>query len=87
MKQEHIDRIKYGGDEDAMLMHYKAYAGSVIESMGAFHGKLLGITDLVTYEADNVGALWGAFVDAVDDYLATCKELGKEPQKTGPFKS
>ena len=42
------------------------------------------IRSLVTFEADNEGELEKAFQEAVDDYLATCKEQGIAPEK--PFK-
>lgn len=47
-----------------------------------FYGKLLGIKDLVSFEGSSVRQLKKAFHDAVDDYLETCKALGKEPDKT-----
>jgi predicted HicB family RNase H-like nuclease len=59
------------------LVHYDA-ADEV------FHGKLEGIRDLVTYEATDAASLKKGFHDAVDDYLATCADLGKQPQV--PFK-
>ena len=48
---------------------------------GVLYGKIIGVNDLVTYEATSVEGLQAAFVDAVEDYLATCKELEKEPNK------
>jgi len=47
-----------------------------------FYGKLLDIDDLVNFEGASVRELKRAFHEAVDDYLETCKELGKEPNKT-----
>jgi predicted HicB family RNase H-like nuclease len=43
---------------------------------------LEGINDLVNFEADNVTDLETGFKEAVNDYLETCKELGKTPEKT-----
>ena len=45
------------------------------------HGKIEGINDLVTFESDNVKKIEKEFRSAVDDYLAFCKEVGKEPEK------
>lgn len=71
-----------------LLMHYKGYPGSVEPTDSeVIHGKLLGITDLVTYEADSMADLWKAFIGAVDDYLKTCKELARDPQKPGAFRA
>ena len=63
---------------------YKGYQGSVETSIedGVLHGKILFINDLVTYEAQTLKALKKQFELAVNDYLTTCKELDKEPDKT-----
>jgi len=63
---------------------YKGYQGSVETSVedGVLHGKILFINDLVTYEAQTLKALKKQFELAVNDYLASCKELDKEPDKT-----
>lgn len=71
------------------LMEHKGYTGTVEVSMddGVLHGKILHINDLVTYEGLTPAELKQAFVESVDDYLATCKEIGKQPEKplTGQF--
>jgi predicted HicB family RNase H-like nuclease len=48
-----------------------------------FYGELLGIRDVVGFHADNVAELKVAFVEALEDYLETCRKIGKEPQR--PF--
>lgn len=65
-------------------LQYKGYLGSVNFSRDdkVFFGKLEGINDLVNFEADNVKDLETGFKEAVDDYLVTCKELDKKPEKT-----
>jgi predicted HicB family RNase H-like nuclease len=67
-------------------MEYKGYIGSVgySDEDEVFHGKLEGIRDLVTYEGTAVGSLKKAFREAVDDYLATCQRLSRNPDT--PFK-
>lgn len=64
-------------------MKYKGFEGSacVDVEQGVCHGKILFIDDLVTYESANAGGLKAEFEAAVDDYLETCKELGREPMK------
>ena len=47
-----------------------------------FYGKLIGINDLVNFEADSVKGLKKAFKKAVEDYLETCQNLNKTPDKT-----
>jgi predicted HicB family RNase H-like nuclease len=66
------------------ILEYKSYYASVHFSSEdeVFHGKIIGINDLVNFEGTTVKELKGAFHEAVDDYLETCKELGKEPEKT-----
>ncbi|UCI06728.1 type II toxin-antitoxin system HicB family antitoxin [Mesorhizobium sp. B1-1-8] len=64
---------------------YKGYAGSIEfddEDM-VFHGRILGIRDIITFEAETAEELVKSFHDSVDDYLAFCKERGIDPQK--PF--
>lgn len=64
-------------------LQYKGYLGSVEYSLedGCLHGKILHIIDLVTYEAQTVPELEAAFKGSVDDYLDTCAQVGKEPNK------
>jgi len=66
------------------ILEYNGYYGSVHFSSEdeVFHGKLLGIDDLVTFEGSSVRELKRSFKEAVNDYLETCKQLGKEPSKT-----
>ena len=62
---------------------HKNYFGSVEFSAddNILHGRIIGVNDLVTYEAESVEDLKNAFEDAVEDYLETCEDLGKEPNK------
>ncbi|MDA8174013.1 MAG: type II toxin-antitoxin system HicB family antitoxin, partial [Nitrospiraceae bacterium] len=54
------------------------------EDDDVFHGKIAAINDLILFEGTSVKELKKAFHEAVDDYLETCKEMGREPQK--PYK-
>lgn len=67
-------------------MKYKGYYGSIEASTedDCLFGKLMYIDALVNYEAHTVAALRKSFEDAVDDYLADCAQVGKEPSL--PFK-
>jgi predicted HicB family RNase H-like nuclease len=49
-------------------------------------GRLVGITDLVSFHAESVTELRAVFEEAVDDYIETCEKLGKTPQKTASGK-
>ncbi|MHB8882949.1 MAG: type II toxin-antitoxin system HicB family antitoxin [Thermodesulfovibrionales bacterium] len=67
-------------------MTYKGYIGTVrfSEEDEIFHGKIEAINDLIMFEGTSVKELKRAFHEAVDDYLETCRVMGREPQK--PFK-
>ncbi len=64
-------------------LEHKGYQGSVEVDLetGVLFGKILFVTDLVTYEAKSVPALKKEFQVAVEDYLATCQQLGRNPQQ------
>ncbi len=68
------------------VLKYKGYFGSIEASPedDCLFGKLQFIRDLVSYEGHTVRELEQAFHEAIDDYLATCKAQGREPQT--PFK-
>lgn len=64
-------------------LRYKDYLGTIepeLESNTLF-GKLAFIRDTVTYEAVTVKDLEEEFRASVDNYLASCEELGREPQQ------
>ena len=65
------------------MMTYKSYVATyeLDEDDDIFYGKLTGINQLVTFEADNAKDLKQAFHDSVDDYLAFCVEKGIVPDK------
>jgi predicted HicB family RNase H-like nuclease len=67
-------------------LHYKNYTGSVCfsEEDAVFHGKVIGIKSLISFEGDSVITITGDFRKAVDEYLEFCSAKGKEPEK--PFK-
>lgn len=68
------------------LLSYKGFDGSaeIDVERQVCRGKLLFIPDLVTFEADSPKELQQEFEAAVEDYLATCAELGRKPFK--PFR-
>ena len=67
-------------------LHYKGYYGSVVfsEIDAAFHGKIIGIKSLISFEGDTVAKPVADFRNAVDEYLMHCKRHGNEPEK--PYK-
>ncbi|MGD9107874.1 MAG: type II toxin-antitoxin system HicB family antitoxin [Gammaproteobacteria bacterium] len=68
----------------SVVFKYKNFIGSIEVSTQdkCLYGSVLYVNDLVTYEAKTVDALEKEFKKAVDDYLKTCKKLGREPLKS-----
>jgi predicted HicB family RNase H-like nuclease len=66
------------------FLEHAGYTGTFEIEDDVLVGKVLGIRDLVTFEAASPKELVEAFKDAVEDYLADCAEEGLEPDK--PFK-
>lgn len=66
------------------IFEYKGYIGSIEADVvcSCLHGKILYINDLISYEAETIPELKKQFEESVDDYIQTCKELGREPQKS-----
>ncbi|MFA5515795.1 MAG: type II toxin-antitoxin system HicB family antitoxin [Desulfuromonadales bacterium] len=46
-----------------------------------FFGRVVGISDIVTFHGESVDELVRAFEEAVDGYLAASEALGRPPQK------
>lgn len=68
------------------LLQYKGYEGTAELDMTrqVCRGRILFIDDLATYEAKTPALLQKEFEAAVDDYIETCAQVGKAPQR--PFK-
>ena len=66
-------------------MTYKGYSGTVRfdDEAEVFHGEVLGLRDVVTFQGTTVEEVKGAFEESIDDYLEFCKTRGEEPDK--PF--
>lgn len=67
------------------MLTYKGYTGHIEldEEAGIFHGEVLDLRDVITFQGISVKELEQAFKNSVDDYLEFCKERGEEPDK--PF--
>lgn len=65
-------------------MKYKGYIGIVTydDEAKTFHGDVIGLRDAITFKGKSVDELEQAFKDSVEDYLAFCRELDREPEKT-----
>jgi len=67
------------------MLQYKGYAGHVEfdDETGIFHGEVLDLRDVITFQGKSVEEIERAFRESVDDYLEFCEERHEEPDK--PF--
>lgn len=65
-------------------MKYKGYFGEVTfdDEAKIFHGEVIGLKDVITFQGKTVNEIEKAFKDSINDYLAWCKERGEQPEKT-----
>jgi predicted HicB family RNase H-like nuclease len=65
-------------------MKYKGYVGQVSydDEAKIFHGEVIGLKDIITFQGTTVKQIEQAFQDSIEDYLVWCKERGEKPQKT-----
>jgi len=66
------------------LITYKGFTAKIEFSAddNVFFGRLLGIDDVVTFEAETVEALKGSFHEAVNFHLEVCEKTGKKAKKS-----
>lgn len=67
------------------MIEYKGYIGKVEfdDEADLFHGEVINLRDVITFQGQSVQELRQAFQESIDDYLAFCAERGEEPEK--PF--
>lgn len=65
------------------MMTYKGYVGRIAydDENELFHGEVVNIRDVVTFQGTTVRELKRAFRESVDDYLNFCAERGEPPEK------
>ena len=66
-------------------MEYKGYLSHVEfdDDANIFHGEVINIRDVITFQGKSVDELRQAFEDSVEYYLAFCAERGEKPDN--PF--
>jgi predicted HicB family RNase H-like nuclease len=66
-----------------MSMTYKGYTGTVEYDARdrIFHGRVNGITDLISFEGTSVEELEADFQSGIDSYLEGCAQRGTEAQR------
>jgi predicted HicB family RNase H-like nuclease len=64
-------------------MTYKGYEAAVEydEDAEIFHGEVMNLRDVITFQGRSVSELKKSFAGSVEDYLAFCRERGEEPEK------
>jgi predicted HicB family RNase H-like nuclease len=62
-------------DRSKVMMEYKGYTChfNFDEDADIFHGKILGIRDVITFQGRSLDELKTALYDSIDDYLEMCK--------------
>lgn len=65
------------------MMEYKGYFGKVKfdDDDDVFHGEIINLRDVITFQGESVEELRQAFRDSIDDYLEFCAERGEDPEK------
>ena len=61
------------------MLQHKGYTGRAEfdDEARLFHGEVIDLRDVVTFQGTSVEELEEAFRDSVDDYLEFCKERGE----------
>jgi len=69
----------------ASTMEYKGYIARVEydDEAQLFHGQIMNLRDVITFQGRSVTELRKALRGSVDDYVAFCAARGEEPEK--PF--
>lgn len=65
------------------MLKYKGYIGHVEfdEEAEIFHGEVINMHDVITFQGNSVKTIKAAFKNSVNDYLAFCEERGQKPER------
>jgi predicted HicB family RNase H-like nuclease len=65
------------------MIKYKGYFGEATYDSKAkiFHGEVIGLKDVITFQGKTVDELEKAFKDSIDDYINWCSERDETPEK------
>ena len=66
------------------MMTYKNYMAKVIydEDANIFHGEVINIRDVITFEGSSVIELQNSFKESIEDYLDFCRIRGETPNSS-----
>lgn len=67
------------------MMKYKGYEGQAVydEQAKLFHGDVIGLKDVITFQGTSVEELEQAFKDSIDDYLSWTYTIETDHDKKG----
>lgn len=65
------------------MIEYKGYQGvfDFDPSLDIFHGRVVGLQDVVTFQGRSLDELRHEMAESVEDYLELCEEAGKDPER------
>jgi predicted HicB family RNase H-like nuclease len=65
------------------VLNYKGYQGrfEYDPEEEIFHGEVMHLADVVTFQGKSVEELKQALADSIEDYLELCASMGKKPEK------
>lgn len=65
------------------LLTHQGYLATIEldEEAGLFHGEVVNTRDVPTFQGRTLDELRAAFADTIADYVAWCRERGKEPER------
>ena len=66
-----------------MLIEFMGYQASVRFDADAmiFHGEVVGLRDVVTFQCGSIEAVPDAFAESIEDYLAFCRQRSEGPER------
>ena len=64
-----------------MMLTYKDYIAKINfdENENIFHGEIINLKDVITFQGSSVDELKKAFIESVDDYLEFCRIRNEKP--------
>ncbi len=67
--------------EELEMMTYKNYIAKVVydDEANIFHGEVINIRDVITFEGSSVDELHHSFKESIDDYLDFCSSRNETP--------
>ena len=63
------------------MLKYEESSGHVEhhDEAGIFHGEVLDLRDVITFQGKSVEEVEQSFRESIDDYLEFCEQTGEEP--------